>query len=249
MGRPYSLVGFLSTSRYDRAVPSTAPSPRYSRLQADARRELILGAARRVFVAAGPAAASTAAIAAEAGVTRGLVHHYFGTKRELYLAVVADLAAALPDIVRADLRDRPAEEMVDANVTSWLDAVERERDLWLAIFGVETVGHDPEVAALLSDARDAVIDRMAANQAQGTAPSDQLRLVLRVFLGAAEAGAREWLMYERASREQVHALLRGTLLAMVALTPSLPPARGGTPRAGSRSRPATRGAGSATARR
>src|SRR5689334_12154855 len=94
-------------------------APRYSRLEADERRSQILAAARRVLVAAGPEGASPAAVAQEAGVTRGLVHHYLGTKRELYLAVVEDLASALPDMVRMDLRDGPVEEMVEANLTAW----------------------------------------------------------------------------------------------------------------------------------
>lgn len=59
--------------------------------------------------------------------TRGLVHHYFGTKRELYLAVVADLAAELPGVVRSDVRDLPVDEMIDANVTSWLDSIGDQR--------------------------------------------------------------------------------------------------------------------------
>jgi len=204
-------------------MSTTAHSPRYSRLEADARRDLILAAARRVFVSSNPDEASTAEIAREAGVTRGLVHHYFGTKRELYLAVVADLAAALPELVRTDVRGLPVDQMVDANVTSWLDSIERDRDLWLALLGVAVVGRDPEIEAIMSDARDAVIDRMVGNQARGAEPTDELRLVLRIYLGVAEAGAREWAMHGRATREQVHAVLKGTLLAMVGqVLPTVP---------------------------
>jgi hypothetical protein len=113
--------------------------------------------------------------------------------------------------------------MVDANVTSWLDSVERDRELWLALLGVEVVGRDPEIEAIMAAARDAAIDRMAGNQARGAEPTPELRLVLRVFLGAAEAAAREWAMHGRASREQVHAVLRGTLLAMVGqVLPAVP---------------------------
>ena len=200
-------------------------APAFSRLEADERRGQILAAARRVYVTSGLDAASTAVIAEQAGVTRGLVHHYFGTKRELYLAVVEDLAASLPQVIRTDLRDAPVEEMVDANLNSWLDAIEREHDLWLALLGAETVGRDPEVEAIMSRARDEVIDRMVANQARDVPPSDELRLVLRTFLGALEAGAREWAMYDRATREQVHVVLKGTLLAMVGLVLPNVPAR------------------------
>ena len=71
------------------------------------------------------------------------MHHYFGTKRDLYLAVVADLAATLPELVRTDVRELPVEEMVDANVESWLDSIERDRDLWLALLGVGALGPRP----------------------------------------------------------------------------------------------------------
>ena len=204
---------------------STAPAPRFSRLDADERRDSILAAARRVFIHSSPTEASTAEIAREAGVTRGLVHHYFGTKRELYLAVVAELAASLPEVVRTDLGDLPPEEMVAANANAWLDAIERERELWLALLGVEVVGRDPEVEALMSAARDAAIDRMVQNQARGAEPPPQLRLILRSYLGAAEAAVREWAMYGRATREQVHTVMTGTLLAMVTqVLPAVPPA-------------------------
>jgi AcrR family transcriptional regulator len=196
----------------------------YSRLEPDARRDQILDAARRVFVRSSATEASTAEVAREAGVTRGLVHHYFGTKRELYVAVVADLAAKLPDLVRTDVADLPVEEMVEANVRSWLDAVERDRELWLAILGVEMVGRDPEIEAIMSEARDRVIERMTANQARGAKPTDELQLVLRIFLGAAETAAREWAMHGRATREQAHAVLKATLLAMVGqVLPAVPP--------------------------
>ncbi len=200
-----------------------APEPAYSRLEADERSEQILAAARRVFVRSGPAEASTTEIAREAGVTRGLVHHYFGTKRELYLAVVADLAATLPRLVRTDTRALPVEEMVEANVTSLLDSIERDHEVWTAVLGVENVGRDPDVERMMAEARDEVIDRMAANQARGGAITDELRLVLRIYLGAAEAAAREWAVHGRASREQVHAILKGTMLAMVGqVLPAVP---------------------------
>lgn len=223
IGLRYQLLASCQQAGYP-CVMAVA-TPRFSRLEADERRDLILAAARRVFVNSSPTEASTAEIAREAGVTRGLVHHYFGTKRALYLAVVVDLAATLPEVVRTDVRGLPLDEMVEANVTSWLDSIERDRELWLALLGVEVVGRDPEVEAIMSDARDAVIDRMARNQARGGEPTDPLRLVLRIYLGAAEAAAREWAMHGRATREQVHTVLKGTLLAMVGqVLPTVPTA-------------------------
>ena len=53
----------------------------------DTRAE-ILGAARSLFAARGFAGTSVRAIAAEAGVDPALVHHYFGTKDDLFVAAL-----------------------------------------------------------------------------------------------------------------------------------------------------------------
>ncbi len=55
----------------------------------DERKEQILKAALRVFGRQGFAATKISDIASEAGVSYGLVDHYFGKKEEIYTAVVA----------------------------------------------------------------------------------------------------------------------------------------------------------------
>jgi len=54
-----------------------------------ANRELIVGAANRVFARAGFNGATTAAIAQAAGLPKANVHYYFGSKEELYREVLA----------------------------------------------------------------------------------------------------------------------------------------------------------------
>jgi AcrR family transcriptional regulator len=55
--------------------------------RADTRGE-VLAAARRQFAAKGYGGATIRAIAADAGVDPALVHHYFGTKRDLFVEAV-----------------------------------------------------------------------------------------------------------------------------------------------------------------
>jgi AcrR family transcriptional regulator len=50
----------------------------------ESTRDAMLDAAERLFAASGPANVSLRAIAAEAGVTYGLVHEYFDSKDELF---------------------------------------------------------------------------------------------------------------------------------------------------------------------
>jgi AcrR family transcriptional regulator len=184
-----------------------------TRLPPAERRAQVLDAARVVFERDGFADASTAAVAREAGVTRGLVHHYFGSRRELFLAVLAELADRLPEAIRTDLEGLPLEEVVRINGNALLDAVEHDRGAWVALLGA--AGSDPEVERILDRARDRAIDRMLVNQGAAVGDSDELRLILRVYLGAAEATLAEWTMHERATRAQAEVIIQRTLLAMV----------------------------------
>ena len=173
----------------------------------------MLDAARVVFARDGFTGASAAAVAREAGVTRTLVHHYFGSRRELFLGVLEELAERLPAAIRTDLEGVPLEEVVRINSTALLDAVERDRDAWVALLGA--TGSDPDVERILDGARDRTIDKMLVNQGAAVGDSEELRLLLRVYLGAAEAALAEWAVHGRATRGQTEVLMQRTLLAMV----------------------------------
>jgi len=65
----------------------TPPESHTKTRDADATREAILDAASALLRERGFAGASVSAIADAAGVTKSLVHHHFGTKEALYVAV------------------------------------------------------------------------------------------------------------------------------------------------------------------
>ncbi|MGW0044744.1 TetR/AcrR family transcriptional regulator [Rhodococcus sp. NPDC003348] len=72
-------------------------------------REDILAAARRRFSETGFDKTSVRSIATAAGVDSALVHHYFGTKRALFLAAIA--VPIDPKVVLAGLLDAPRDEL------------------------------------------------------------------------------------------------------------------------------------------
>lgn len=84
-------------------------------------REAILTAARATFADRGFDAASIRAIATAAGVDPALVHHYFGTKEELFRATVAipvDPAELVPRVL-AGGRDEVGERLVRTFLAVW----------------------------------------------------------------------------------------------------------------------------------
>jgi len=188
-------------------------SPRWTRLERDERREQILAAARRLFSERSPGAVSTTEIAREAGVARGLLHHYFGTKRDLYLEVIRSMlrypALPAPGESRGD-----AEAVLDDGIDRWLTMVHDNREAWLAAHGAQGLGRDLEVEAILERGREAAVDQLVGVLApDGGSP--ELRVLLRAFAGFAEAASVEWVVRERLTRAQLHELLLRSLLTLV----------------------------------
>ena len=103
-------------------VVTTADAPRWRRLGPDQRREQILDCAVRLFGERPYAAVSTTDIARAAGVARGLLNHYFGTKRDLYLEVVRRMVL-MPDVSEVLPPGGTLRERVQASVTWFLDTV------------------------------------------------------------------------------------------------------------------------------
>jgi AcrR family transcriptional regulator len=92
------LVGVTGTS----SVAATSPTPRPRRNEVRSR---VLQAAGRVFAERGFAAASLDQVAAAAGFTKGAVYSNFGSKDELFLALMTDEVARRVDVVETALRE------------------------------------------------------------------------------------------------------------------------------------------------
>lgn len=84
-------------------------------------RDRILDAARRTFSASGYDGATIRGIAADAAVDPALVHHYFGTKDDLFVAaldITVNPAALLPTLL-AEGSGRLGERIVATMLTLW----------------------------------------------------------------------------------------------------------------------------------
>src|SRR3954454_6874747 len=181
-----------------------AKTGRWTRRDPADRRANILEAARRVFADAPYGSVNMADVAREAGVSRALVNHYFGSKRELYLETLKVVAAEGPTQVHTNL-SLPVEEMVAANADSWLDFVEDNPNTTMAISGGAFAG-DRESLAALSELRDALVDRMLLNPFGDVEIPPSARLALRAYTGLWEVAVRDWLLEGLATRDEVREL-------------------------------------------
>lgn len=195
---------------------STEPAPRWRRLEPDERRAQILACARRLFGERHYEAVSTTELARESGVARGLINHYFGTKRELYLEVVRDLMF-IPEFAVEQLAHGTVRHRVEASIDRFLTVIERNRSMWLATVGTGGFGRDPDVEAILQEADEIAADRMLDTVGLGdiTSGREELRAMIRAYSGMAKSASREWLVRRTLTREQVHTLLSTTLVTII----------------------------------
>lgn len=196
----------------------TEIAPRRRRLEPDERRAQILACAIDMFGERPYAAVSTAELAQRAGVARGLINHYFGNKRDLYLAVVRRMVT-LPHQDEMVVPVGSIAERVDASVAWLLDTIAEHGHTWVKVTSHEGVGEDPEVQQILDQADDAAAERLLSMVGPaGSAHGAERRAMVRAYGGLVKAAGREWIMRGTLGRDQVHTLLTDVLLTLVTRT-------------------------------
>jgi AcrR family transcriptional regulator len=144
----------------------TRPAPR-RRLRAEDRRELILAAGARVFAERGYERAVMSEIAKHAGIAKSVVYDHFGSKRELYVALLERHAEALMSHVFERQAGGSSADVFRDRTTAFFEFVEHDRFAWRMLFREPPTG-DPTIAALHahihSRARDSIRELLAAGR-------------------------------------------------------------------------------------
>ena len=148
-------------------------------------------------------------IARAAGVTRGLVHHYFGGRTEVYLGLLERLAGLSEEGLRPP-EGRSARARVADSVSRWLDWTEANRSLYLGTLAPGDDIADPEVRRVVGHLRGRAVALLATFHADIAQDSPRLRYALECWTGLNRAATRRWLRGD-ATREATHEVLASTL--------------------------------------
>ena len=146
------------------------------RLTAEARRQVVLDTACRVFSKSSYRGATTAEIAREAGISEPILYRHFGSKRDLYLACLDEAWRAFREV---------AEEAIAADPESCLGAIgdaymaKRVRirmvDLWIQ--ALTEASEDRVIATALRrqvrEVHDFLADVIRDGQARGVIAADR----------------------------------------------------------------------------
>ncbi len=160
----------------------------------DQRRAQLLDAANEVFTTRGYHAAAMDDIAESAGVSKPVLYQHFGSKLELYLALLDSSCDSLVEVVAqalastADNADR-----VVAAMGAFYEFVSSASGEFRFVFESDLTG-DSRVQNRLWKVNNDVADAIAAVIAEDTdLPAEQSKLLGISLVGLAQVGARYWI--------------------------------------------------------
>jgi len=200
------------------------PKPRRRiRLENDERRAQILRLARTAFSARAYDEVSIDDLAREAKISKGLLYHYFPTKRDLYVAGLREIADELVQRVCAVPANLAPIDRAREGIDAYLDHISQHAKAFVALMR-GGIGSDPEVANVVESVRT----RLAAQFFEGSAMSPamandpKIHITIRGWMGFVEGASIDWCANPKLTRAQLRDLLVQTLFAiMTSLVPQL----------------------------
>ncbi|MCX4767010.1 TetR/AcrR family transcriptional regulator [Streptomyces sp. NBC_01275] len=200
------------------AANQTEPTRR--RLSTEARREQLLTVGARLFSESPYDEVWIEQVAEIAGVSRGLLYHYFPNKRDFFAAVVEResgrmlrMTAAVPGV--------PVREQLSAGLDVYLEYVETHAHGYRAFHRADAAG-DQAVRKVyqraLAAQENQILAALAADPEFGPLFEQRpdVRLAVRGWLAFTTAVCLEWLRGADLSREQVRELCARALLGVIA---------------------------------
>jgi AcrR family transcriptional regulator len=184
-----------------------------ARLDVDERRAQLLAVGLAAFSDRPYDDVSIDAIASAAGVSKGLLYHYFPTKRDLYVAALDDAAQRLCDETTRESQTEagPANQLV-RGLSTYLDFVERHGKAYVALMR-GGLGSDPEVAAIVERTRRAFADVILEHVPGGEKARPLVAIALRGWIGFVEATSIDWVLHRSVHRNDLVELLAAELVA------------------------------------
>ncbi|MDX2086922.1 MAG: TetR/AcrR family transcriptional regulator [Kofleriaceae bacterium] len=178
------------------------------RLDIDERRAQLLALARKIFSDRAYDDVSIDDLAKAAKISKGLLYHYFPTKRDLYVAGLREIAGELVQAVTSVPTDLPPIERARAGIDAYLDHITRHARAFVALMR-GGIGSDPEVAAVVDGVRAQMFDTFLLGSPFAPLLEGNVRFAIAVrgWIGFVEAATLDWCATPRVTRTELRELL------------------------------------------
>jgi AcrR family transcriptional regulator len=195
--------------------------PAYRRLDVDERRQQLLERGAELFTSHRYDELSMSRIAAEAGISKSLLYHYFPSKRAFFEATLGAWAEELRERTEPDPDLAPAEQL-SASLDAFLSLIEENAGAYRNLMGSAT--GVPEIRDLIDEVRRRTAVRILDGIYPDGAPP-KARTAVSGWLWFMDGACLNWVEHRDIERGELRDLLLGVLLgALVAAgaPPELP---------------------------
>lgn len=193
-------------------------APAYRRLDVDERRQQLLDRGAELFTSHTYGELSMSKIAAEVGISKGLLYHYFPSKQAYFEATLGAWAERLRERTEPD-PDLPPVEQLKGSLDGFLELVEENagayRNLMQSATGV------PEIRDLIEEVRRLTAQRIL----DGIYPEEvppKARIAVSGWLWFMDGACLNWIEHRDVERDELRDLLLGVLMGALMATGTPP---------------------------
>lgn len=190
------------------------------RLELDKRRAQLLELGIDLFSKHAYEDISIDGLADAAGISKGLLYHYFRSKREFYVETVRAASRRLQLLTMPDPA-LPVAARLRAAIDAHLRYIQEHGAVYTAVYR-SGVAIAPEVRAILEEHREVII-RYFADGMGVERPRPLLRAALRAWIAMVEGASLDWIADPVITREQLRELLVAGYGALIMQTVALDP--------------------------
>jgi AcrR family transcriptional regulator len=192
--------------------------PAYRRLDVDERRRQLLERGAELFTSHRYDELSMSRIAAEVGISKSLLYHYFPSKQAFFEATLGAWAEELRARTEPDPELPPLEQLT-ASVGGFLALIEENSVAYGNLMSSATA--TPEIRDLIDQVRRQTAARILA----GIYPDDpppKARAAVSGWLWFMDGACLDWLEHRDLDRDELRDLLLGTLMGALIASGSPP---------------------------
>jgi AcrR family transcriptional regulator len=184
------------------------------RLTPDARREQLLELGIEMLATRTLDELSVDALAEEAGISRGLLFHYFRNKQEFHRAVVRRAADDLIECTAPDMSLDPIPRLV-TSLEAYVDYVLANYQGYVSLVR-GAAGGDQALLEIFDETRRLMTARITDNLgAFGHADSPTVQLLARGWTAMVEETVLAWVGDQQISKDELLGVLAGALPAIL----------------------------------
>lgn len=195
--------------------------PAYRRLDVDERRQQLLDRGAELFTAHPYEELSMSKIAAEVGISKALLYHYFPSKQAYFEATLSAWAEQLRERTETDPELPPVEQLTQS-LDAFLALIEENADAYRNL--IRSAAGVPEIRELIEAVRRQTAQRIL-DGLYPDGPPPKARIAVSGWLWFMDGACLNWIDHRDVEREELRGLLLGVLMGALIATgapPDLP---------------------------